>query len=66
MFKTLIKTYIESRLNAIDAEVEDLADKIIEEEEKSKWKKCNSTSNIHLQFNNIAKNKKTTKKSNII
>ena len=36
MFKTLIKTYIESRLNAIDAEVEDLADKIIEEEEKSK------------------------------
>ena len=38
MFKTLIKTYIESRLNAIDAEVEDLADKITEEEEKANEK----------------------------
>lgn len=38
MFKTLIKTYIESRLNAIDAEIEDLAEILVEEEEKANEK----------------------------
>lgn len=35
MLKELIKLYIQSRLNAIDAEIESLADKLIEEEESS-------------------------------
>ena len=35
MFKTLIKTYIESRLNSIDKEIEELSEILVDEETKA-------------------------------
>lgn len=38
MIKELIKAYMQTRLNAIDAEIEGLAEVLVEEEEESKEK----------------------------
>ena len=38
MLKTLIKAYIESRLNAIDKEIEELSEIMVQEEEKAEAK----------------------------
>ena len=38
MIKTLIKAYIKTRLNAIDKEIEELADKMVEEENHNETK----------------------------
>ena len=41
MLKELIKAYLQTRLNAIDKEIEDLSEIVIKEEDDSKQKKCN-------------------------
>ena len=38
MLKELIKTYLQTRLNAIDKEIEDLSEIVIKEEDDSKQK----------------------------
>ena len=36
MFKTLMQTYMQTRINSIDAEIENLSEILVDEEEKAK------------------------------